>query len=152
MRKCLRMNRETFCTAMPGVICFTLFLWILMIPFYFVPSAQAKNYIKIGLLEEPKTLNIWLATDAWSNKVLSRIYQPLYIRAPENLDLTPWLAAEHPVYGPDDLTYTIKMRPAKWSDGSELTAEDVVFTGRLIKTLKVPDIYPPFRQAILRWL
>ena len=138
MHKYLRMNRETFCTAMPGVICFTLFLWILMIPFHFVPSAHAKNYIKIGLLEEPKTLNIWLATDAWSNKVLSQIYQPLYIREPENLDLTPWLAAEHPVYDPDDLTYTIKMRPAKWSDGSELTAEDVVFTGRLIKTLKVP--------------
>ena len=123
---------------MPGVICFTLFLWILMIPFHFVPSAHAKNYIKIGLLEEPKTLNIWLATDAWSNKVLSQIYQPLYIREPENLDLTPWLAAEHPVYDPDALTYTIKMRPAKWSDGSELTAEDVVFTGRLIKALKVP--------------
>lgn len=138
MHKYLRMNRETFCTAMPGVICFMLFLWILMIPFHFVPSAHAKNYIKIGLLEEPKTLNIWLATDAWSNKVLSRIYQSLYIREPENLDLTPWLAAEHPVYDPDDLTYTIKMRPAKWSDGSELTAEDVVFTGRLIKTLKVP--------------
>jgi len=89
-------------------------------------------------MEEPKTLNIWLATDAWSGKVLSQIYQPLYIREPKNLNLMPWLAAEHPVYDPDALTYTIKMRPAKWSDGSELTAEDVAFTGRLIKTLKVP--------------
>jgi peptide/nickel transport system substrate-binding protein len=132
------MNRKTFCAAMPGVICLTLFLWILMIPFHFVPSAHAKNYIKIGLLEEPKTLNIWLATDAWSGKVLSQIYQSLYIREPKNLNLTPWLAAEHPVYDPDALTYTVKMRPAKWSDGSELTAEDVAFTGHLIKTLKVP--------------
>ena len=138
MHKYLKMNRKTFRVAMPGVIRFTLFLWILMIPFQFVPSAHAKNYIKIGLLEEPKTLNIWLATDAWSHKVLSQIYQPLYIREPKNLKLTPWLAAEHPVYDPDALTYTVKLRPAKWSDGSELTAEDVAYTGHLIKTLKVP--------------
>ncbi len=138
MRKYSKIEKIFAYATMPGVICFTLFLWILMIPFYFVPSAHAKNYIKIGLLEEPKTLNIWLATDAWSGKVLSQIYQPLYIREPENLNLTPWLAAEHPVYDPAALTYTVKMRPAKWSDGSELTAEDVAYTGHLIKTLKVP--------------
>ena len=118
-----------------------LFLWVLIIPFHWVPQAQAKNYIKIGLLEEPKTLNVWLATDAWSSKVLCQIYQPLYIRAPENLALTPWLAAEQPLYDPETLTYTVKIRDAKWSDGSELTAEDVAFTGRLIKTLKVPRYF-----------
>ena len=138
MRKYLKTKKIFDYATVPGVACVSLFLWILMIPFYFVPSAHAKNYIKIGLLEEPKTLNIWLATDAWSGKVLSQIYQPLYIREPENLKLTPWLAAEHPVYDPDALTYTVKMRPAKWSDGSELTAEDVAYTGYLIKTLKVP--------------
>ena len=135
MKNCLKIlpNSATLCAT-----CFTLFLWILLMPICFVPSAHAKNYIKIGLLEEPKTLNIWLATDAWSSKVLSQIYQPLYIREPKNLDLTPWLAADHPVYDPEKLTYTVKMRPAKWSDGSELTSYDVAFTGHLIKTLKVP--------------
>ena len=138
MRKYLKIKKIFDYATVPSVACVSLFLWILMIPFYFVPSAYAENYIKIGLLEEPKTLNIWLATDAWSAKVLSQIYQPLYIREPENLKLTPWLAAEHPVYDPDALTYTVKMRPAKWSDGSELTSEDVAYTGHLIKTLKVP--------------
>jgi len=138
MPKYPKMEKEIFHAVMPGVICLTLFLWILIMPIHFVPSAHAKNYIKIGLLEEPKTLNIWLATDAWSSKVLSQIYQPLYIREPENLDLTPWLAAENPVYDAKALTYTVKIRPAKWSDGSELTSEDVAFTGHLIKILKVP--------------
>jgi len=138
MRNYLKMQKNGSHGAMPRGIYPALFLWILMIPVLFVPSAQAKNFIKIGLLEEPKTLNIWLATDAWSSKVLSQIYQPLYVRDPETLNLSPWLAAEHPVYDPETLTYTVKMRPAKWSDGSELTAEDVAFTGRLIKTLKVP--------------
>ncbi len=39
--------------------------------------------LKVGLLEEPKTLNIWLASDAWSRKVLRLMYQTLYIRDPE---------------------------------------------------------------------
>jgi len=40
------------------------------------------------------------------------------------------------------LSYTIKLRPAKWSDGSELTSEDVAFTGRFIKEFRVPLFYP----------
>ncbi len=125
-------------TATLRAICLILFLGIVVCPVFWVLSAHAKDIVKIGLLEEPKTLNVWLATDAWSNKVLSQIYQPLYIREPKSLKLTPWLAADHPVYDPDALTYTVKLRPAKWSDGSELTSEDVAFTGHLIKTLKVP--------------
>ena len=101
----------------------------------------AGSMIKIGLLEEPKTLNTWLASDRWSRKVLSQIYHPLYIREPKNLKLIPWLAAGEPVYDEATLSYTIKLRPAKWSDGSELTSEDVVFTGNLIKEFKIPRNY-----------
>ena len=137
----MAIHEKLSSAAMPGVVCLTLFLWILATVIFFVPNAHAKKYIKIGLLEEPKTLNVWLATDAWSSKVLSQIYQPLYIRAPENLALTPWLAAEQPVYDSEALTYTVKIRDAKWSDGSALTAEDVAFTGHLIKTLKVPRYF-----------
>jgi peptide/nickel transport system substrate-binding protein len=115
------------------------FLGAILICFCFwARSATAENYIKIGMLEEPKTLNVWLATDTWSNKVLSQIYQPLYIRDPKDLKLTPWLAAGEPVHDPKALTYTVRLRPAKWSDGTELTSADVAFTGRIIKTLKVP--------------
>ena len=101
-------------------------------------SGWAAHTIKIGLLEEPKTLNIWLASDAWSAKVLSQIYQPLYIREPETLKLVPWLAEEEPIYDPVALSYTVKLRPARWSDGSELTSEDIAFTGRFIQEFKVP--------------
>ena len=101
-------------------------------------SGWAAHTIKIGLLEEPRTLNIWLASDAWSAKVLSQIYQPLYIREPETLKLVPWLAEEEPIYDPVALSYTVKLRPARWSDGSELTSEDIAFTGRFIQEFKVP--------------
>lgn len=98
----------------------------------------AAKAIKVGVLEEPKTLNIWLASDAWSSKVLGQLYQPLYIREPKSLKLIPWLAQDDPVYDPTTLSYTIRIRPVRWSDGSELTSEDVAFTGNLIKTFKVP--------------
>jgi len=102
------------------------------------PEARADEDITIGLLEEPKTLNIWLASDAWSSKVLSQIYQPLYAREPKSLKLVPWLAADEPVFDNTSLSYTVKIRPARWSDGSELTSEDVAFTGNLIREFRVP--------------
>ena len=101
----------------------------------------ADNTLKIGMLEEPKTLNIWLASDGWSRRVLRRIYHPLYIQDPKNLELIPWLAEEKPAYDEASLSYTIKLRSAKWSDGSELTAEDVVFTGDIIRDFKIPRYY-----------
>jgi peptide/nickel transport system substrate-binding protein len=101
-------------------------------------GADESKILKIGLLEEPKTLNTWLASDAWSLKVLSRIIETLYIREPKTLKLIPWLAASEPVYDEASISYTVKLRPAKWSDGSELTSEDVAFTGQVIKEFKVP--------------
>jgi len=101
-------------------------------------KGQDDHNLKIGLLEEPKTLNIWLARDKWSGRVLSLMYQRLYIRDPDTLKLIPWLAEKDPVYDEVKVSYTVKLRPAKWSDGSEFTSEDVAFTGRLIKEFKVP--------------
>jgi peptide/nickel transport system substrate-binding protein len=101
----------------------------------------AAEMLKMGLLEEPKTLNVWRATDAWSNKVLGLLYQPLYIRDPKTLDLIPWLAAEPPLFNEKELSYTVKLRPAKWSDGTELTSEDVAFTGNFIRDFKIPQDY-----------
>jgi ABC-type transport system substrate-binding protein len=99
---------------------------------------STNDVLRIGLAEEPRTLNVWLASDANSRKVLSLIYQPLYATDPETLDLVPWLAAAMPEYDPQNLSYTIRLREARWSDGSPFTSRDVAFTGELIQTFKVP--------------
>ncbi len=111
----------------------------------FDSKVWAESILKIGLLEEPKTLNIWRASDGWSRKVLARIYHPLYLHDPRHLDLIPWLAEENPVYDEATLTYTVKLRQAKWSDGSVFTAEDVAFTGNTIQEFKVPRYYSNWR-------
>lgn len=118
---------------------FTIFLSLMGIFVLCPRSGLAQtNAIRIGILQEPKTLNVWLASDAWSGRVLSQIYQPLYIREPKTLNLIPWLAAGRPVYDPTTLSYTVSVRPGNWSDGSPITAADVAFTGRLIKTFRIP--------------
>jgi ABC-type transport system substrate-binding protein len=105
------------------------------------PEIWAGRIAKIGMLEEPKTLNIWLAADGWSRKVLRLMYNPLYIRDPESLEPIPWLAEEEPFYDADSLSYTIKLRPVKWSDGSPLTVEDVIFTANTITEFKIPRYF-----------
>ena len=132
MRRTLRKNRLKCLSALFLVIA------ILGCVVLFGSNVMAASIMKIGMKEEPKTLNIWLANDRWSLRVLSLIYQPLYYRDPDTLDRIPWLAEELPIYDPATLSYTVKLRPAKWSDGSELTSEDVAFTGNLIKAFKVP--------------
>ncbi len=112
---------------------------VLMASVFFVSSrASAADMLKMGVLEEPKTLNIWAAGDRWSLKILGLIYQSLYVRDPKTLDLVPWLAAAPPEYDEKNLCYTVKLRPARWSDGTELTSEDVAFTGRTIQEFKIP--------------
>jgi peptide/nickel transport system substrate-binding protein len=96
------------------------------------------NVLTIGLDEEPRSLNIWLGGDGNSAKVLSQIYEPLYIMEPDKLDYVPWLASQMPSFDAARLAYTVKLRQARWSDGVALTAEDVAFTGRLIMEFKIP--------------
>ena len=109
-------------------------------------KAEKTAMIKIGLPEEPKSLNIWLASDANSRKILSLIYQPLYIRDPNTLEMIPWLAKEDPVFNEKELSYTVKLREAKWSDGSEFTSEDVLFTKNLFFDFKMPRYYSKWKS------
>ncbi len=96
------------------------------------------NLLRIGLPEEPKSLNLWLGSDANSRKILSQIYQSLYTRDPKTLKIIPWLAKEDPVFNKENLSYTVKLRSAKWSDGTDFTSGDVVFTRKLFLDFKIP--------------
>ena len=139
-----KMNHIEILPMKPHPSIFTRVLCFILLVVFFLPTgfspglAHGADMIKIGLPAEPKTLNVWAATDVWSNRVLNQLLQPLYIREPKTLKLIPWLAAEDPIYDPTTLSYTIKLRDSKWSDGSEFTSHDVAFTGNVIKTFRVP--------------
>ncbi|HIJ19595.1 MAG TPA: ABC transporter substrate-binding protein, partial [Deltaproteobacteria bacterium] len=142
----MRQNRFTERSVACRVVLLFVFAIILFSGIHFTfSSASAAKLLKIGMLEEPKSLNIWRASDAWSSKVLGLIYQSLYIRDPKTLHLVPWLAESDPVYDAATCSYTVKLRQAKWSDGTEFTSEDVAFTGDFINEFKVPKFYSKWK-------
>ncbi len=116
-------------------------IYVLLIPLFFTSVCYGEGVIRIGLLQEPKTLNIWNATDTWSSKVLSLLYPTLFLRDPDTLELVPFLAEEHPKLNFEEKSYTLRLRDLKWSDGTPFTAEDLLFTGETILKYKIPNFY-----------
>ncbi len=100
--------------------------------------AAGAGLLKVGLMEEPKTLNVFGAKDVWAAKVLLLSYQRLYYRDPSGHELIPWLAAEKAVWDPQSRSVTFRLRDAQWDDGTAFTSEDVVFTAELIGRFRIP--------------
>ena len=67
------------------------------------------------------------------------IYEPLIVVNPLNGDRTPWLASSWTQPDPATIDMTIRSG-VKWSDGTDLTAKDVVFTFDLLKKDPALDI------------
>jgi ABC-type transport system substrate-binding protein len=103
--------------------------------------AQAETYLKVGFLKEPRNFNLFRASDAWTKKMIRLFYQPLYLIDSNTLNLIPWLAEDQPIYDPDRKTVTFHLRQMQWDDGTEFTAEDVVFTAEVFKRFQIPRYY-----------
>ena len=109
--------------------------------FWFLAPAEAKVYMQVGLLSEPKNMNPFGATDTWTRKINGLIYQPLYRLDPDTANLIPWLAKDEPEYDPHAKALTIHLRETQWDDGTEFTADDVVFTAEAFKRFRIPGYY-----------
>lgn len=78
--------------------------------------------------EGPKTFNPWVSKDATSSFIADMMYDSLFSTDPDTGEVIPHLAKEMLVSDNQTL-YTIKLREGvKWSDGKEITADDVIFT------------------------
>jgi len=63
-------------------------------------------------------------------------------------NLMPDLATEVPKVDSDQVTYKVKLREAKWSDGQPITADDVVFTYQLMYDPKYKAVTSRFRAQL----
>ena len=78
--------------------------------------------------EGPKTFNPWVSKDATSSQLGEILYASLLSTDAATGEVVPEMAKEYKVF-PDNKTITITLRRGlKWSDGKEITADDVVFT------------------------
>ena len=93
------------------------------------PSGKFGGQIVVSTIGEgPKTFNPWVSKDATSSQIGDLMYDPLFTTDPDTGAVIPALAKEMTV-SDNQKTYTIKLRKGiKWTDGKEITADDVVFT------------------------
>jgi peptide/nickel transport system substrate-binding protein len=93
------------------------------------------------LLADPESLNPITSNDSASNQVLRWIFLSLLDLDNETLEQRPMLASELPEVSEDKLSYTFRLREGvTYADGTPFTAEDALFT---VKVIKHPRVNAP---------
>lgn len=102
-------------------------------------GASSKKVVNVGVTYSPNTLNPLSPVGLVSTYVTSLMFQPL-VDIDEDLTFKPMLADS--IKTTDNKTFTINMNPnAKWTDGTPVTADDVIFTLKLMTNAKVASTY-----------
>ncbi len=95
-------------------------------------------------LADPENLNPLTSSDAGASAILNWIFPPLLTLDNETLEQRPLLASELPEVSEDKLTYTFVLREdITFADGTQVTADDVVFT---VKAIMNPAVRAPHQR------
>ena len=94
-----------------------------------------------GIIGQPRFINPLLATTDTDQSIIKLVFAGLY-KYDQQGEVVPDIAEAMPEITDEGKTYTIKLKSAKWHNGTPVTADDVVFT---IKTLQNPDYNSPRR-------
>ncbi len=114
---------------------------------------RAPGHLVIRQEAEPDKLLPPLTTSGYARQVHQYLFQYLLVSDPTTFEFTPQLAKGRPeVEKLDDNTtaysYTL-FEQASWDDGSPVTAEDYIFTLKIILNPKVPaSRYRPYLSFI----
>lgn len=87
-------------------------------------TADGDKQLNLVIASEPPSLHPQLATDTTSSTIMSSTHEGLMTL--ENGEPVPGVAESYEM-SDDQLTYTFKLRDAKWSNGEPVTAEDFAF-------------------------
>src|SRR3989344_2552423 len=105
------------------------------------PVAARGGSITEGIVGEPRHINPLLSQSDADRDLVKLIYSGLFKYNGDG-KLVPDLAKSYEV-SPDELNYTVYLKKGvKWHDGSNLTADDIIFT---IQTAQNPD-YSSFQR------
>ncbi|MFH1708345.1 MAG: peptide ABC transporter substrate-binding protein [Planctomycetota bacterium] len=96
-----------------------------------VPAAAPRAILVMVINAEPKTLDPAYITDMVSIRVAAGLLEGLTVLNEETLAPEPGVAESWTV-SPDGLIYTFRLRPALWSDGSPMTADDFIRSWRRV--------------------
>lgn len=103
------------------------------------PANQTPSVFRANLHSEPSTADPALATDNTSGTVVRAVFDGL-TRLDENAKPMNSIAQEVKI-SEDGLTYTFKLRDAKWSNGDPVTAGDFAFAWKRTLDPKLASEY-----------
>ncbi|MDN7226175.1 peptide ABC transporter substrate-binding protein [Planococcus liqunii] len=111
-------------------------------------SGDLDSVQELNLMEsaEIPTMDSALAEDAVAFNIMNNVNEGLYRLNQENI-AEPAVAEGEPEISEDGLTYTFKLRDAKWSDGSPVTAQDFVFSWQRAVDPATGSPYGPYMMA-----
>jgi len=124
------------------VLCSIIAALFLLSSFATITYAADEEYvINIGANQDPDVLNTFTTTAGASGNIIEKMYESMFFVLNDGT-FVPWLADSWEVS--DDATeYTYYLNPdAMWSDGTPLTADDVVFTFEMLMAndLEIPTV------------
>jgi oligopeptide transport system substrate-binding protein len=102
-------------------------------------DADKARTLHIGNTSEPLSLDPHQASGTWENRIIGDMLIGLTTEDPQGRPI-PGMATEWTTSA-DGLVWTFKLRDAKWSDGTPLTANDFVYAWQRIMTVKPPAKY-----------
>jgi peptide/nickel transport system substrate-binding protein len=118
------------------------------------PTATIKEggHITEASTSDLKNFNSVLTNDYTSDQMIRMINEGLY--APDANALNyPLIAKDKPQISSDNLTYTVSLRQdVKWTNGQEVTADDVVFTYQLMYDPAYAKVNSPRRGDLTTYV
>jgi peptide/nickel transport system substrate-binding protein len=117
-------------------------------------SATPKKggHVVEGNFTDVRTFNSMLSSDTASNQVIGLMFDGL-LNQRKNGDLIGALAQDVPKVSSDGTVYTFKLRSGlKWSDGQQITSDDVKFTYSLAYDDKYKDFASPRRGDLSKYI
>jgi oligopeptide transport system substrate-binding protein len=105
----------------------------------FSPGAEEQVF-RINNMVEPESLDPGVVTGVPEHRILSNLFEGLTTTDPRDLSPKPGMAASWTV-SQDGLTYTFKLREARWTDGKPVTAHDFVYAWERVLNPKMGAKY-----------
>ena len=93
-------------------------------------QAAAGTLVRVGTTDQFDSINVFVGFNSWPYTVWTNIY-PTLVQYDTNYKIIGDWAKSWSV-SKDGRTWTFRVKPGKWSDGTPLTAADAAWTGNLI--------------------
>ena len=118
-------------------------VWLLSLLMCSLPSLSPgaeEQVFRINNTAEPESLDPGVVTGVPEHRILSNLFEGLTTTDPRDLSPQPGMAASWTV-SRDGLTYTFKLRDARWTDGKPVTAHDFVYAWERVLNPKMGAKY-----------